>query len=158
MRGDWVKQKIKDYYKKRREIILYALFGVLTTLANLFAFLLTTKLFGEELVLINNAIAWIAGVVTAFVTNKLYVFNSKSWKPKIAIKEFAEFTGARPFSFVFEEVGMWVFVTVLHFSDKSLSVLAFDISGQLIAKILLSIVVVAMNYFFSKFIIFKKKK
>ena len=120
--------------------------------------MLTTKLFGEELVLINNAIAWIAGVVTAFVTNKLYVFNSKSWKPKIAIKEFAEFTGARLFSFVFEEVGMWIFVTVLHFSDKSLSVLAFDISGQLIAKILLSIVVVAMNYFFSKFIIFKKKK
>lgn len=153
-----MKQKIIDYYKRRREIILYALFGILTTLANLFAFLITTKLFGEEMVLLNNAIAWIAGVVTAFVTNKLYVFNSKSWKPGVAVKEFAEFTGARLFSFIFEEAGMWFFVSILHISDKSLSLFVFEIPGQIIAKIILSVVVVAMNYVFSKFVIFKNKK
>lgn len=152
-----MKQKIKDIYKRYREIILYALFGVLTTIANFVVFLVSTKILGEELVLINNAFAWVAGVVVAFVTNKLYVFNSKSWQPKIAVKEFAEFTGARIFSFIFEEVGMWLFVTVLHFSDKSWSVFAFTISGQIIAKFFLSILVVIMNYFFSKFIIFKNK-
>lgn len=149
-------KRLKDVYKKQREIILYGIFGVITTVANFLVFLVATKLFGEELVLINNALAWIAGVVVAFVTNKLFVFNSKSWKPKTAIKELAEFVAARLLSFGFEEFGMWLFVTVLHMGDKALSLFAFSISGQIIVKFFLSIVVVILNYFFSKFIIFKK--
>ncbi len=156
--GEELKQKLKDFYKRYREIILYALCGVFTTIANLVAFLITTEIFGEELVLINNAIAWFAGVVVAFVSNKLYVFNSKSWKFKIAGKEFAEFVGARVFSFIMEELGMLFFVSVLHFSDKSISILGFTVTGQIIAKLLLSVIVVTSNYFFSKFIIFKQKK
>ena len=152
-----MKSFLTEKYKRYREIILYALFGVLTTIANFVVFYLFTKLLGEEFFLINNAFAWIAGVITAFVTNKLYVFNSKSWKPNIAIKEFVEFTAARVLSFIVEEAGMWLFITVLHFSDKSLSLFAFSVSGQFIVKLLISVIVVIMNYFFSKFIIFKQK-
>ncbi len=153
-----MKAFIKTQYDKYKEIILYALFGVLTTIANFVVFWGFTKILGEEFFLVNNAFAWIAGVLVAFVTNKLYVFNSKSWKPSVAGKEFFEFTTARVFSFFFEEAGMWLFITVLHFSDKSLSLFAFSVSGQIVVKLLLSVVVVIMNYFFSKFIIFKKKK
>lgn len=149
-------EKIKKLYEKYKEIILYGIFGVITTIANFVVFLIATKLFGEELVLVNNALAWIAGVVVAFVTNKLFVFNSKSWSAKTAFKEFAEFVAARLVSFGFEEFGMWLCITVLHLSDKSLSLFAFSVSGQIIVKFFLSIVVVILNYFFSKFVIFKK--
>ena len=151
-------EKIKMLCHKYREILLYGFFGVLTTIANFAVFLIATELFGEELVLVNNALAWIAGVVVAFVTNKLYVFNSKSWRLKLALKEFSEFVAARLVSFGFEELGMWLCLTVLHLSDKSLSLFAFSISGQIIVKLLLSVVVVILNYFFSKFVIFRKKK
>ncbi len=153
-----VKEFIIEKYNKHKEIILYALFGVLTTIANFLTFWGFTELLGEEWFLVNNAVAWVAGVLVAFVTNKLWVFNSKSWKISIALKEFFEFTIARVFSFFVEEFGMWLFITVLHFSDKSLSLFAFSVSGQIIVKLLLSVIVVIMNYFFSKFIIFKKKK
>lgn len=151
-------EKIKSLLIKYKEFILYALFGVLTTLANLFAFLLMTYIFGEELYLLNNAVAWIAGVVVAFVTNKIWVFNSKSWKIKVWLKEFSEFVTARLLSFVFEEAGMMLFVDVLNVGEKSITVFGFDITGQIIAKLLLSVVVVILNYVFSKFVIFKKKK
>ncbi len=150
--------KIQSLYKKYREIILYAIFGVITTVANFLVFLVASKLLGEEWFLLNNALAWIAGVLVAFVTNKLYVFNSKTWSPKIALKEFFEFVVARLLSFGFEELGMWFFISVLQLGDKSLSIFTLTISGQIIVKFFLSVVVVILNYFFSKFIIFKKKK
>lgn len=150
--------KIKELMIKYKEIILYAVFGVVTTLANLLAFLLAEFILGQELYLVSNAIAWVVGVVVAFVTNKLWVFKSKSWKLKVFLKEFIEFVGARVFSFGVEEAGMWLFVDIIGFGEKSITLLGFVITGSLIAKILLSVIVVVMNYFFSKFIIFKKKK
>ena len=74
--------KIKDLIVKYRELLLYLIFGVLTTLVNFLTYWIFTKILGEELYLINNAIAWVVGVIFAFVTNKLFVFESKSWKGK----------------------------------------------------------------------------
>ncbi len=150
--------KIKELVIKYKEIVLYAVFGVVTTIANLLAFLLSDFILGQDLYLVSNAIAWIVGVIVAFVTNKLWVFNSKSWKLKVFLKEFSEFVGARIFSFGVEEAGMWLFVDVIGFDEKSLNIFGFVITGIWIAKVLLSVIVVIMNYFFSKFIIFKKKK
>ena len=150
--------KIKELIIKYKEIITYLIFGVLTTLVNLATFWVFTKILGEEFYLINNAIAWIVGVVFAFVTNKLFVFDSKSWNIKTAGKEFVEFVGARLFSFGVEEGGMWLFVDILAFGEKSLTLFGFTITGQIIAKLALAVIVVILNYFFSKFIIFKKKK
>lgn len=150
--------KIKSLAVKYREIILYALFGVLTTVANFASFWLSTRILGEELYLVNNAIAWIAGVAVAFVTNKLWVFESKQWQLKIVVKELSEFVVARLLSFGFEEAGMWLFIDLLSYSSKSFSAFGYTVSGQIIVKFLLSVVVVILNYFFSKFIIFKKKE
>lgn len=150
--------KIKDLIIKYKEVILYIVFGAVTTVANLLAFLLSELILGQDLYLVSNAIAWVVGVAVAYITNKLWVFESKSWKFKVLLKEIPEFVGARLFSFGVEEAGMWLFVDVIGFGEKSLSILGFVITGSLIAKILLSVIVVIMNYFFSKFIIFKKKK
>ena len=152
-------KKIKELYTKYREFILYAICGVFTTISNFLAFQICTFIFGERLYLFNNAIAWIAGVAVAFVTNKIYVFESKSWKPKVALKEFFEFVAARLFSFFFEQSGMFLCITVLKLGSNSFLLFdKFTVSGQLIIKILLSIVVVILNYLFSKFVVFKKKK
>lgn len=150
--------KIKELFVKYREFVLYALFGVVTTVANFLTFCIFTALLGEKLYLFNNAAAWAAGVAVAFITNKLWVFNSKQWTAKIVAKELSEFVGARLFSFVFEEVGMLIFIENFAFANESFELLGFEFSGQIIVKLLLSIVVVLSNYFFSKFVIFKKKK
>ena len=142
---------------KSQELLSYLIFGVLTTLVNFIAFYLTSKLFGENLYLVNNAIAWLIAVIFAFFTNKLFVFKSKSFEPLLFVKEFIEFFAARIFSFALEEGGLFLFIRFLDFNEKSLEIFNVTVSGQMIAKVILAIIVVIMNYFFSKFIIFSKK-
>lgn len=149
---------MKKLFEKYKEVITYVIFGVLTTLVNFAAFWVFTKICGEKLYLLNNAIAWILSVIFAYVTNKLFVFESKSWKVKVLAKEIPEFFLARVFSFALEEGGLWLFVTVLKFDRFSFNLLSFEITGQIIAKVILAVIVVILNYFFSKFVIFKKKK
>lgn len=144
-------------FNKYKEIITYIIFGIFTTLVNFFAFWLFTKIFGEELYLVNNAIAWVVGVVFAYITNKLFVFESKSWNLKLIAKEITGFLGARVFSFLVEEGGMFLFISVLGLGEKTLTLLGFTITGQFIVKILLAVIVVVLNYVFSKFIIFKRQ-
>jgi putative flippase GtrA len=148
---------IKTLFIKYKELITYVIFGVLTTVVNFFAFWLFTKIFGEAFYLVNNAIAWVVGVVFAYITNKLFVFESKSWDLKVIAKEITGFLGARIFSFLVEEGGMLLFISILGFGGKSLTLLGFTITGQFIVKILLAVIVVVMNYIFSKFIIFRKQ-
>lgn len=150
--------KIKELLKKYEELILYVVFGGLTTVVNFVAFWLLNKVLGEELYLVNNVIAWFVSVVFAYVTNKLWVFESKSWAPKILFKEVPEFFAARLFSLFVEEGGLWLFVDKMGFDKFSFSILGFEFTGKLIAKIVLAVIVVILNYFFSKFVIFAKKK
>ena len=91
-----------------------------------------------------NTIAWVAGVIFAFITNKLWVFESKSWKPAVALKEFVSFTGARIFSFVIETLMMFVFVSIMSLDE-------------MLSKLIVGVVVIILNYIFSKLFIFKKK-
>ena len=150
---------IKGLFFKHKELILYAVFGGLTTVVNLSAFYITECLLGdgEKSYLINNAIAWFIAVVFAYITNKLFVFESRSRDIRLVIKELVGFFGARVFSFLAEEAGLVVFVEVLSFDRLQLSVAGFELSGELIAKIILAVLVVVLNYFFSKFVVFKKK-
>lgn len=151
-------KKLTEILLKYKEIITYVFFGGLTTLVNFLTFTLFRALLGEEVYLLNNAVAWFVSVVFAYITNKLFVFESKSFEAKILLKEVTEFFGARIFSFGVEEGGMWLFVDLLGFSDYSVSILGAEISGQLIAKLLLAVIVVIINYFASKLVIFRKKK
>jgi putative flippase GtrA len=100
---------------------------------------------------VNNAIAWVAGVVFAFVINKLWVFESKSKQAKTVIKEFVSFVVSRALTGVLEIFAPeWLI-------KLGLNQTIFGIKGML-AKLLVSIIVVILNYVFSKLIVFKKKK
>lgn len=153
-----------------REIITYIIFGVLTTAVNLVTFYIFKKIFisigwegvfnkllgsagwDKALELLGSGtdyldatvIAWTVAVIFAFVTNKLIVFESKSWKPAIAGKEFVGFIGARLFSLLVELVFMFVMVTLLKWND-------------FVAKFIVQVIVVILNYVFSKLLIFKNK-
>ena len=84
-------------------------------------------------------------VIVAYVTNKLWVFDSKKHDSKTIAKEFAEFVVARLITLGIETLLLWIFVDKLGVND-------------LIMKIITNIIVVILNYIFSKFIIFRKKK
>lgn len=150
-------KKIKELFIKYKEVITYLIFGVLTTVVNIISFALLQSINGGMSYLVNNAIAWFISVVFAYVTNKLFVFNSKSWECKLVCKEVLEFFGARIFSFGIEELGLWLMVDLLGMGAFTLNLLSFSFTGDLIAKVILSVIVIILNYFFSKFIIFKKK-
>lgn len=150
--------KIKELIVKYREIITYVIAGGLTTLVNLITFQVFNNLLGPEKYLISNIIAWIVGVIFAYIINKLWVFESKSWKINIISKEIPEFVGARLFSLIVEEGGLWILVDMLKFDKYSFDLFGFTIDGKLISKIVLAVIVVILNYLFSKLVVFKNKK
>ena len=131
-----IKQKLFN-----RETILYLVFGVLTTAVN-YAVYYICRGIGIDYK-IANVIAWIFAVIFAFVTNKLFVFESKSWQPAVVLRELVLFAGARVFSLLIEEGFLLFTVEVLHGNDR-------------IMKLIAAVFVVIINYFFSKFFIFKK--
>ena len=135
--------RITELYKKHKEIILYLVFGGLTTLVNYASYFIFSHLINCSVVT-STIIAWIIAVLFAYITNKLWVFESKSIKKKALLKEAVSFFAARAFSGVLDVGIMALFVDELHFND-------------LIIKILSNIVVIIINYILSKFWIFKKK-
>lgn len=153
-------KKIKQLFKKYRELILYVIFGALTTGVNFVSYWVLEHLFGNggKIYLFTNAAAWLISVIFAYVTNKLFVFESKEITGKSLFKEASEFLGARIFSFLVEEGGMWLLVDISGMKKLLFTVLGIDITGQLISKVILAVIVVILNYVFSKFIVFRKKK
>ncbi len=149
---------VNRLFAKYKEIIIYIVFGVLTTLLNFAVFFCLQSVFGKDGYLLHNAIAWVAGVLFAYVTNKLFVFNSKSWSVKVVVKESMQFTVARLISFFVEELGLLLLVDVLNVGNYTLNLRVITINGAGVSKIFLAVVVVILNYIFSKFIIFKKEQ
>ena len=129
--------------KKYKEVIMYLIFGVLTTLIVLLSYYILT----ETILDASNAIqlqiaiviSWIVGVLFAFYTNKKLVFESNN-----NIKEeFPKFVCARIVTLLMDMLVMFVGVTVLHFNHK-------------IMKIIAQVVVIISNYVFSKLFVFNK--
>ncbi len=149
--------KIKDIYNKHKEIILYIIFGALTTLVDTVVFWVFDIILSEELYLVSTFIAWVLAALFAYFVNKLFVFECKSWDVRIVAREALEFFGARIFSLGVSELGMYLLVDALDFQSISFNLLFLNITGTLIAKVIMSVIVIVLNYFFSKFIIFKKK-
>lgn len=134
---------ILELFKKYKEAILYIIFGGFTFLTNLITYVVCTRLFNIY-ILISNTIAWIVSVVFAYITNKIFVFESKETKLSYVIKEFSSFVGCRIFSGVVELVIIFLMATLAGIND-------------LIVKIVTNVVVIILNYVCSKLIIFKKK-
>ena len=156
---------MKSILKKliNKETITYLVFGVLTTVVNFVIFEACDRVFEKtvsvDLTLLTNVIAWVASVAFAYVTNKLFVFESKSWKGSVLKKEIPSFVGARVFSLGVESLGLLIFVTWLGFDRFVLDIIPnFAVGGKMLTKIGLSVIVVVMNYIFSKFVIFKKSE
>lgn len=143
-------QIIKDLYKKHKEIINYLIFGALTTLVSLFVkyILLFTILDAANAfeLQISVIISWIAACLFAYITNRKFVFESKS---KNIIKEMIKFFSARLATLGIEMLIMFVFVTALGL-NTDIWVIIWTIVSQ--------IVIVIGNYILSKLIVFKDKE
>ena len=147
---------MRQLFHKYRGMRLYIFFGAVTTLVNLVVFKLCNMLLGDSWYLVSNCIAWVAAVLTAFFTNKLWVFESKSWAPSVLWRELPSFIGARVFSLAIEQAGLFLLIDLLHFNTITFNVVV-EVTGADISKVILQVVVLVLNYIFSKLVIFKKK-
>ena len=138
-------EKIKQIKDKllTKEVILYVVFGVLTTVVNLGSFYIMNTLLGWE-ENISNLIAIILAVLFAYITNKDLVFHSEAEGKKEKIMEFLRFIAGRAFTMVIEFLGGWIlFKTPM---------------PEIVSKLIVTVVVVILNFFISKFFAFKSKK
>ncbi len=131
--------------KRNQEIIMYLVFGVLTTVVNIILYYIFNDIipmnFTTHQYLIASLIAWIGAVIFAFYTNKYIVFKSN--KKEDTVKELTSFILFRLLSLVFDLAIMFVMVDLLIVDD-------------LLSKIIANVVVIVLNYVFSKLFIFKK--
>lgn len=136
--------KLKVLFKKYQEVVIYLVFGVLTTVVD---FVIYWPLFHllHWPAAASNAIAWVTAVIFAFVTNKPLVFQSNDWHAKTLLPEIWKFIGCRIASFLFAEAFLVITVDWLQWHG-------------LLMKALVSVVVVIINYVGSKLLVFRKKQ
>ena len=138
-------KNIKKIIKKvlTKEIMLYIVFGVLTTIINLASFFIMNSIlkWNEN---VSNFIAILLAVIFAYITNKDLVFHSKAESIKEKFQEFCKFMLGRAFTMIVEFVGgLFLFKLPI---------------PNIISKATLTIVVIILNFFISKFFAFKSKK
>ncbi len=143
-------EKLLALYRKYREIISYLFFGGLTTLVSWATYALGAGPLALG-VTPANIFSWICAVSFAFVTNKLWVFDSKSWAWPGWLKEAGSFFAGRIFSGVVELGGLPLLMRL------GLDQALFGVEG-FAAKIVISVVVIVLNYVISKLFVFRKKK
>lgn len=129
-------------FVKYKELICYGIFGFGATLINIFSFYLFRRIFNLDII-ISNIFAWLLAFIFAFVTNKLWVFESKNWTSQTAIKEIVNFLIARFATLVLDTFCMWLMIDILAIND-------------LVSKISVNIIVIVVNYVTSKFWVFKQ--
>lgn len=133
---------LKTYYQKYREILLYLFFGAGTTLVNILSYYVCGHMLNLSVTL-STIVAWVLSVVFAYVTNKIWVFNSYQRSLKAIYIEFIRFVSCRITTGVIDLIIMLLFSSWLGFND-------------MLMKIASNIIVVILNYIFSKLIIFKE--
>lgn len=137
--------KIKKLYLKHKELINYLIFGGLATVVNFVSYFISAKILGIDEV-ISSGISWFCSVLFAYITNKIFVFESKTKGIKELLKEISSFFLARIISGILCDVGTFaVMVKVLNIND-------------IISKFVTQVMVVIMNYILSKLVVFKKRK
>lgn len=136
---------VDKMYLKYKEFVWYMIFGVLTTIINLVTYYILDFIFGagKYLYLIWTAIAWFTSVIFAYVTNKKYVFESDATDASDIKREFISFVGCRALSGVMDLAFMFITVSLFMFPSN-------------LMKLLSNVIVVILNYIFSKLFVFKK--
>lgn len=137
-----MKKYLERLLTQYRELIVYIFCGGLTTVVNYVVYFACTKIFSIHY-LVSNMIAWVISVIFAYLVNKIFVFASLDWSWGKLWKEIWQFVAARVFSGAGETLMLLVLVDMMGYPDS-------------IIKIIAGILVVIVNYLFSKWIIFKK--
>ena len=100
------------WYKAHKEVLLYLFFGAITTLVSIGSYAVCLYTFHIP-ALVSNVISWILAVLTAYVTNRIWVFDSSAKGMQAVLKEMAAFFGGRLFSLLVEELIILIFITWL---------------------------------------------
>ena len=138
-----MKEKVLNLIKKYKSILFYGIFGVFTTIVNLVVYnLCYYQLFVNNT--ISNVIAWVFAVTFAYLTNKSLVFESKSWAWGVLKREIPAFVSCRLATGIMDIVIMFICVDIMGWH-------------AMLMKIISNVLVIILNYVFSKLIIFKKK-
>lgn len=147
---------IKAFINK--ETILYLLFGLLTTVVSFASLKIFDVILGKDLYLVSNTASWLFSVSFAYITNKIFVFESKSWSVSVLKKEIPSFFSARIFSYFVEQGSLWLLMEALGFKERVFDFIIVKFSGLMTAKMIIGVLVVAINYVLSKLLIFRKKE
>ena len=150
-------EKIKNLFVKYRELIMYVIFGGLTTVVNWLVYYVIPHsedsiaefmILGKPITisewLISQIIAWVAAVIFAFVVNKIFVFEDKNTESRALFRQIWQFVSVRIASFVLETLLMWILIDILSVNTD-------------IAKIPVAVLTVVINYIASKLLVFRKK-
>ena len=137
-------KKIEKIIIKYKEIINYLIFGVATTVVSIVSYFIFAKTFNINPI-ISNIISWVISVFFAYITNRKYVFESKTTGKKEIIKEMISFFSCRIFSGIIDTSIFTVMVEILKINDG-------------IAKIVTQVIVIILNYVLSKLVTFRKKE
>lgn len=153
---------MSELWKKYKEFILYVVFGVLTTLVNIVVYAVMYDMGCSNMS--STVVAWILSVLFAYITNKLFVFESKTFAAKILVAEMISFFLCRLATGLMDMAIMYIFVDMdvldmmkLHLK-LNLGVTELTIGFNMIVKILSNVLVIILNYIASKLVIFKKDK
>ena len=130
--------------KKHKSFIAYGVFGVFTTIVNI----VTYNVCYSHLRISNtlsNVAAWVLAVTFAYLTNKAWVFDSKSWKMDVLRREIPAFIGCILATGIMDIIVMYVCVDILKWP-------------ALLMKVASNVMVIILNYAFSKLVIFRKNR
>lgn len=135
-------KKLRDLVQKHSDILIYLIFGVLTTAVNYLVYLPCYNVL-QISATVSNVIAWVVAVAFAYLTNKPFVFKSYDWSANTVIPELTKFVGSRILSGALETAIIFVTVDLLLWNGN-------------VMKLLTSVFVVIFNYVASKLLVFKK--
>ena len=133
----------KHLWERYRDVAVYLVFGVLTTVVNYLVYLPCYNYLGFTAA-ISNALAWVAAVAFAYLTNKPFVFGSHDWSARVVLPELGKFVACRVGSGLVETVILLVSVDILRGNGN-------------LWKLVTSVLVVILNYVASKWLVFRKE-
>lgn len=132
--------RLEPFYRAHKEVLLYLFFGGLTFIVSISTYAAFIRLFKAD-ALVANVFSWILAVVFAYITNRIWVFDSKVRGGEAMLKEAGRFVSGRIATLVVEEIILLVFVKWLHFDSLAVKVVA-------------QAVIILLNYIISKLWVF----
>lgn len=134
---------LKQIWNRYRDVLLYLIFGGLTTLVNYLIYF-PLHHYCSFPASVSNILAWVGAVIFAFLTNKPFVFQSLDWSKNVVLPELGKFVGSRVVSGLLETGFIALTVDMLKWHSLAM-------------KLIASIAVIVINYVASRWLIFKKK-